>query len=386
MKKIPPKVSIVRCPNYEQEKVDQAIRKSLNLIGGIEKIVKPKDRVLLKVNILNADPPEKAVTTHPAVLRATIKLLKEAKAEVLVGEDPGIAYGDPEKAWKISGLKQAAVEEGAQVVSFRRGRQVNFPHNKQVSTLYIAQEVMEADLVISLPKLKTHNFTLFTGAIKNLYGTIPGFQKKELHALAPRPVDFAQLMVDIFSLIKPGLAIMDGIVGMEGDGPAAGPPRQIGVVLASEDLVALDAVSSSIIGYNPRQIDSTRIAHQRNLGVGKLEEIEIVGASLEKVKIPDFKLASSINVLLNRLPNFLISTVRHLAPLVLKVRPLINKEKCAGCGICVKHCPTGAISQTNRDYPKINYQKCIKCLCCQEFCPQRAISIQRSWLSQKLKI
>jgi len=378
-------ISLVKCSDYEQKRVDKAVRESLTLIGGLDKIIKAGQKVLLKVNMLNADPPEKAVTTHPALLRAVIKAVKEVKGEVLVGEASGIAYKDIEKAWQITGLKKAAQEEGAKVINFHQIEKIDNSHNKKVPTLHLAREVLESDVVISLPKLKTHNFTLFTGAIKNLYGCIPGFHKKELHRLAPRPEDFARLMIDIFSVIKPDLAIMDGIVGMEGDGPAAGSPRQIGVILASQDLVALDAVASYIIGYAPFDVDITRIATERGLGEGNLEKIEIKGASLEKIKIEDYRLASSINTLLKKVPGFVLFAFRYLAPWVLKIRPVIDKDRCTRCGICIKHCPTKAM-RMDKDCPVIDTKKCIRCFCCQEFCLQRAVGIKYNWLAKKFQI
>ena len=378
-------VSIVRCNSYQQEKVDDAVRKSVELIGGLNKIVHPQDKVLLKVNVLNADPPEKAVTTHPAVLKAVIRLVKEAGGKPVVGDAPGIAYKDAEKAWQITGLKKAAEEEGVEVVTFRWARQVESSFSKKVPYLHIAREALDADVVISIPKLKTHSFALFTGAIKNLYGTIPGFRKKELHARAPKPRDFARLMADILFTIHPALAIMDGIIGMEGNGPAAGSPRKVGLVLASRDLVALDAVASSIIGYNPLDVDIIRIAAEKGLGVAELGKIDVKGTDLEKVKLDDFELVSNINTLLNKIPSFLLFIGRFLAPYLLKVEPEINRERCTGCGICIEHCPTGAVRLSSR-VPEINRKKCIKCFCCQEFCPQKAVEIKYSWLARKLRI
>ncbi len=378
-------VSVVKCESYEQGKVDRAVRESLKLIGGLDKIIKTGQKVLLKVNMLNADPPEKAVTTHPALLRSVIRAVKEVGGEVLVGDSSGVAYQSMAKLWRVTGLKKAAEEEGARVINFQRVEEIDNSQNKKVPILHLAGEVLNSDVIISLPKLKTHNFTLFTGAIKNLYGCIPGFRKKELHRLAPRPEDFARLMVDIFSIIKPGLAVMDGIVGMEGDGPAAGSPRKIGVVLASTDFVALDAIASYIIGYNPFDIDITRVAAERGLGEGRLDEIEIRGNNLDEIRIGDYKLASSINVLLKRVPGFVLFIFKHLASWFLKIEPVIEKDKCTKCGVCLERCPTRAIVM-GKDYPIIDRKKCIKCFCCQEFCPQRAVGIRYNWLAKKLQM
>lgn len=380
-------VSIVKCNCYKQEKVDKAVNKSVELVGRLRDIIHPKDKVLLKVNMLNADPPEKAVTTHPAIVKSVIRLVKQAGGIPFIGDAPGIAYisKDAEKAWQKTQLKKAAKEEGAEVINFREIKKINNSKNRKVPTLHIAKEVLDMDVVISLPKLKTHNFALFTGAIKNLYGTIPGFRKKELHAQAPKPVDFAELVVDILSVVKPKLAIMDAVVGMEGNGPAAGSPRKVGVVLASRDCVAIDAVASSIIGYNPLDVDIIRVAGKRGLGEARLDRIDIRGTSLEEVKLADFELVSNINTLLERIPSFVLFIGKLLAPYILRVEPEVNPEKCTGCRVCIKHCPTQAMKLAS-SHTKINRKKCISCFCCQEFCPHRAVEIKYNWLARKLKM
>jgi len=381
------KVSIVRCDSYQQEEVDNAVRESLQLIGGIDEIIKPQDRVLLKVNMINSDFPEKAATTHPSILRAVIRVVKEMGGEAVVGDAPGVAYRYIERAWQKTGLRRAAEEEGAEVINFREVEEIdNSTNNKRIPVLHIAKEVLDADVVISLPKLKTHSFTLFTGAIKNLYGTIPGFRKKELHGLAPRPQDFAELMVDIFSVVKPSLAIMDGVVGMEGDGPVSGSPRKIGLILASRDLVSLDAVASNIIGYHPFDIEITKAGAKRGLGVGKLEEIEIKGVPLNEVKIEDFKLVSNLNTLLKRVPSFVFSTLRPAAYLFLKVTPGVDEDSCKRCGDCAEACPVKAIKMENHKCPVINQKRCIRCFCCTEVCSYGSMKIERNWLARKLKM
>ncbi|MBE0477720.1 DUF362 domain-containing protein [Candidatus Aerophobetes bacterium] len=381
------KVSIVKCDNYEQDEVDRAVRESVELAGGMRGIVNPGDKVILKVNVLNADVPEKAVTTHPAIAKAVIRLVKKAGGIPFLGDAPGIAYTyeDAREAWQATGLKKAAEEEGVEIVNFKQVKEIKTSVNKRVPVLHIAKDVMDADAVISLPKLKTHSFTLFTGAIKNLYGTIPGFRKKELHALAPKPEAFAELVVDILAAVKPKLAVMDAIVGMEGFGPAAGSPRRIGLVMASKDMVAVDAVASYIIGYNPLDVEITRVAYERGFGEARIEKLDIRGEKLEEVKLEDFQLINNLNTFLKRVPSFILFLARVAAPLFLKVEPQVNRENCVACGVCVKHCPTKAIKFAS-SIPKIQRKKCIKCFCCQEFCPEKAIIIKYNWLAKKLKM
>ncbi|MCD6574216.1 DUF362 domain-containing protein [Candidatus Aerophobetes bacterium] len=380
-------VSIVRCESYLQEEVDRAVKESVKLIGGLEGIIHKGDRVLLKVNMLNADPPEKAVTTHPAVVRAVVKLVKEVGGVPFLGEASGIAYRyeEAKKAWEITGFKEVAEEEDVEIVNFQQIKEIDNSKNRKVPLLHIAKEVIDADVIVTLPKLKTHSFALFTGAIKNLYGTIPGFRKKELHAIAPTPGEFAELMADILTAVYPELAIMDAIVGMEGNGPAAGSPRKIGLVLASRDPVAIDAVASSIIGCDPLDVDIIRVASERGLGVAELDKIKIKGTDLNEVKVEDFELVHNVNTLLKKMPSFVLFIGKLLAPYLIKVEPQIDLEKCGGCMVCTKHCPVEAIKMAS-DYPKIDRKKCIKCFCCQEFCPQKAVQIKYNWLARKLKV
>ncbi len=381
------KVSIVRCEEYEEDKVERALRESLELIGGLEKIVKPGDRVLLKVNMLMATPPKDAVTTHPAVLRAAVKLVQERGGLPLVGDSPGNAYANIEKALEVTGFKQICRETGAEIMKFgaKGVESLACPDSDLLPNLHISREVLGVDTIISLPKLKTHNYTLFTGAVKNMFGAVTGFHKGQFHLAAPHPVDFARLIVDIFSLVKPKLAIMDGIIGMEGHGPSGGEPKKIGVIMASEDCVSLDSVSANIIGYEPHQIDIIRIASERGLGKGNLEDIEIIGAPLEEVKVKDFELASLAHNILKSVPRFLYRPLKFLTTKYIKIYPSLIREKCVSCQICQKGCPAKAITMVE-NYPLLDYDKCIKCYCCHELCPERAFKIERSWLARKWSI
>ncbi len=404
-------VSIVKCDDYQQERVDQAVRESLDLIGGIKDLVHKGDRVLLKVNMLLGSKPEVAATTHPAVVKAVIQAVREAGGIPLIGDSPGNAYANVDKAYEDSGFRQAAEEMSAEIVKFEsagsraidvvslfKGEDLSYlslnGRKRVVKTIHISKEVLDADVVISLPKLKTQNYTLFTGAIKNMYGAVPGFRKKEFHRLAPRPVDFATLLVDIFVATKPRLAIMDGIVGMEGHGPAGGDPRFVGIIAASTDCVSLDAVCSAIISLDPMIVDTTRIAFESGLGEARLDRIEIKGTPWHEVKVDDYKLSTNVNVWLTKAPGLLLAILKPLAKWCIKVRPRVNPEKCVRCQICVKNCPVQAMREVevkNKKVPYssmivIDYRKCIQCFCCHEVCPHKAVEINRNWLARKWEI
>ncbi|MFZ5639121.1 MAG: DUF362 domain-containing protein [Bacillota bacterium] len=374
-------VAIVRCGDYTQDRVDKAVLECLDLVGGLAKWVKPGDRVLLKANILSAKPPEAGVTTHPAVIKAVIRAVQMAGGIPSVGDSSGgiIAGQSPTRVSLVAtGIQAAAEEMGAQVVNFDLAGVREIPNpGGRVPVYHIAGPVFEADVVISLPKLKTHSATLFTGAVKNMYGTIPGFRKAEYHRLAPKPADFAEVLVDIFARARVKLAIMDGILAMEGNGPAAGPTRSLGLLLASGDSVALDVVASSIIGFNPLAIATTRIAGARGLGEADINKITVHGVPLEQARIRDFALPS--NALLERLPDFVVKGFLG----VLKARPEVDPDKCTGCEFCVQNCPVGVMELQDR-VPAIEYDKCISCLCCQELCPRQAVELKQHHPAGKL--
>lgn len=337
------KVSIVKCNDYS--KVKNAIRHSLDLIGGLEKVIKPDDRVLLKVNILMAKKPEYAVTTHPSVVKAVIQLVKEKGGMVFVGDSAG-GTGLTDKAFAVSGIKSVTEQENVELLNFEK------TGTYRIKGLNIAKPLLDSDVVISLPKLKTHTFTFFTGAVKNLFGGIPGKQKSELHSKHKKLEDFSNMLLDIYSAVKPKLGIMDGILGMEGDGPSNGKVVRSNVILSSFDCISLDYVSSTLIGYNPMGIATTRLAFERKLG--ETENIEIVGEKLENVKI-DFKKPISEDAKEN-------------------VVPFVDKDKCRKCLTCVNICPVNAINAVNNNIT-FNRMKCIRCYCCSELCPNGAIGL-----------
>lgn len=366
-------VAIVKCAEYHQEQVDRAVREALDGIGGIDRYVKPGQRVLLKVNALSMKPPEAAVTTHPVFIKAVAQEVRRAGGIVLIGDSSGgmIAGQAPTRqTFEVAGIAKAAAEAGAELLNFDISGVSAVDCKGPIKTIHIAKTVLEADVVISLPKLKTHSATIFTGAIKNMYGSVPGYRKAEYHRMAPQLKNFAEVLVDIFEATRPHLAIMDGIIGMEGNGPAAGKPRHVGLVLAGADCVALDAVASMVIGLNPERVLTTTIAWKRGLGTAKQDEIEIIGEALDQVVIRDFDLPS--NAMMGSMPGFIVRGLLGM----LRARPEVNKGACAGCGFCVQSCPVQAMEMKG-NAPEIDYGKCISCLCCQELCPEKAVDMKQ---------
>lgn len=370
-------VAVTRCPDYDDERVREAVRKAIGLIGGLADVIKPGDKVLLKANMLAPSDPEAAVTTHPAIVRAVIGAVKDAGGIPVVADSPGYFYaGGKCRALTMCGLKEVADElevESTQFEAMENGFvETDVPGGVYLNRIYAARLALEADVIITLPKLKTHASTWYTGAVKNLFGAVATKTRKQAHKLATYE-RFSGSVVDIYSVLKPGLAIMDAVVGMEGEGPRHGKPRKAGLILASKDPVALDAVASKIIGYDPMEIATTREASARGLGNGNLDDIDVLGERIADVAL-DFDKPSGKRINIPPL-------IMKIAANFLKVEPLCVEEVCDKCGICAKSCPVDAIAMS--PYPAIDRNICIECYCCNEMCPTGAMEIRKSWLAKR---
>ncbi|MBN1254609.1 MAG: DUF362 domain-containing protein [Deltaproteobacteria bacterium] len=323
-------------------------------------------KVLIKPNVLRSSEPTEHIVTNPAVLRAVVEKVETMQpASLIVGDNPGIiSYGANEEAFRKTGLLEAA--QGYYQNIGNDSVKVDF-NPDFMPTVSISQAVMDADVIISLPKFKTHGLTVITGAIKNSYGLLPGAQKAKLHRAAGSAERFHEMLVDVFQIRVPDLFIVDAIVGMEGNGPASPDLREIGLILASDNAVALDAVIATMMGCEPGRLRFLRKAKEKGLGDYDLSTIELIG---ELKRIPDFKLpplGGEAN-----LRNQELQEAFHSRTIV---RPHPNPDLCTGCGTCVAQCPVSALSMTD-DLPQVDASTCIACFCCQEICPEKAITLQ----------
>lgn len=363
------KVALYRCDDYDIDNVHNAVKRSIDLLGGIERFVKPGMKVLLKPNLLTTAAAEDAVVTHPEVVRAVGRLVQGAGAVVWVGDAPG-GYGkNIDEIFEKSGLRHVAAEEDFEIVKFTTA---NF-----VEGIPIASQVFDADFIISIPKLKTHCITIMTGAVKNTFGTVTGLYKAECHSRAPKEEELAKIMVKVHSISRPGLTVVDGIVGMEGDGPSGGTARQLSVVMAGEDPVAIDSCIARIIGVRPVDVAVTRLAHEAGLGEIDQSKIEIAGEAIENFIVKDFKLPRTIPF--DAVPRPILKWLFGL----VGFKPKIDEDVCVRCGLCKKACPVDCIRIEELGC-SIDYKKCVRCLCCHEVCPHKAISIDRNWLTKKI--
>ncbi|OGB90961.1 hypothetical protein A2625_06680 [candidate division WOR-1 bacterium RIFCSPHIGHO2_01_FULL_53_15] len=378
------KVIIERCDSYSDQPVDAAIHKLLENLGGLEQFVKPGDKVLIKPNALMGASPKLAVTTHPTVITSVVKAVVRCGGIAWVGDSPGNAYANVEKSLTEAGIKQAAESAGAKVVYFQK-HGVTYARspsgNKKIKRIPIANPVLDANVIINIAKLKTHGLTLYTGAIKNMFGSVPGFHKSHFHKECPDPADFARSIVDVFEITRPKLNIIDAVYGMEGNGPSDGAPRKLGLIMASTDAVALDAVGSYLIGFKPSQIETTKAGYKRGLGEDRLEDIEVVGARLDEVRQADWKHAANLSRLIEWLPEPLYK----LAAGWITVNPSIDQGKCTQCMVCVNNCPVKTIHYKDK-VVKINLKDCIHCFCCHELCEYKAVKLNKSWLTRLIRI
>ncbi|NWF92872.1 MAG: DUF362 domain-containing protein [Syntrophaceae bacterium] len=364
-----PTVSIVRCPNYNEEEVLRGLQQAIDLIGGIRSFVKRGDRVLLKPNLLSGKPPERAVTTHPSIIKGVIQMVKEEGGFPLLGDSP--AMGSTTGAAEKSGIKRIADTLGCPIVEFNRPVVPAERKGRIFKNIEIDQAVFEADVIINLPKWKTHAQMLLTLGVKNLFGCIPGTRKALWHLKAGEDSRiFARMLVDIYQIVQPSLTILDGIVGMEGNGPGSGNPIPLGLILASRDPLCLDQVVCDLLGIPRKSLLTNRVAFEQGLG---RDEIEVVGEEVEGVKIPSFEFPALSRIDWN-LPGFIRKSLKN----GLNPKPVVKKELCQLCNRCVEICPP-KILKLNEEGPVFDYGKCIRCFCCQEVCPEGAISVQNGW-------
>jgi uncharacterized protein (DUF362 family)/Pyruvate/2-oxoacid:ferredoxin oxidoreductase delta subunit len=381
------KVYIVQCPDYTE--IDEKLTALVNLMGGMGKFARNGEKIVLKANLLREARPEQAVCTHPSVIAAVGRLAREEGAHPVIADSPGGGYRYTakvlDKIYRTSGMLGAAQQAGIEVNRDTTSRPVSYAAGMLTKHFDIITPVFEADGLFNLCKMKTHLFTVMTGAVKNLFGVIPGLIKTGYHAKLHDTMKFAGMLLDLAQYISPRLTIMDAVLAMEGDGPGSGNPRQVGLLLGSQDPLALDVVAGEIMGIDRTENPILMAAEGRGLKPNRIEEIEIVGTQLADAKVPDFKRSqvSAGSLGLESIPWYQ-KILEPFAKNAFTVRPRVLWDRCIACGTCIEGCPVQAVSLVN-EKAYIEDGECIRCYCCHELCPEEAIGLFRSWLYQLLK-
>jgi len=391
------RVALIRCDDYDQAHVEQGLRSCFDLLGGIDHFIKPGQKVLLKVNLLRAMAPASAATTHPVIVAMLAKLVQEAGAHPIVFDSPGGPFTPAALRVIYRKTEMTLAEEyGAELNYDTTSTQVSHPEGVLMHRLDIAQRLLDADVVINLPKLKTHNLTTLSCGVKNLFGVIPGLLKLSYHAKMQDRNVFSSGLLDILTFVKPALNILDAVVAMEGNGPSGGDPRRVGAILASENALSLDIAAASLVCFEPLSVLTTFEAVKRGLTTGKLQDIELVGENLDAMRVPDFRKGTVATIDPGLMPkrlqeaidgshspkgrNILRDVTQGWMAKQLLVTPRAGPN-CTGCGSCARQCPVQAIKIVNGK-AKMDANICIRCYCCHELCPQLAVVLERPWLGR----
>lgn len=362
------KVVLRKCEEYDVDLIEGLIAEIYDEGGG-----PPPDgkTILVKPNILTDDDPARCISTHPVVVEAVVRFLQVRGARVLIGDSPAI-HSRNFRASR-SGIKDVCERTGAEWSVF-----TDKPGSVKVAgrSLKIARAALEADLIISLPKFKTHELMYLTGAVKNSLGMVPGLQKAAQHALHQDRVSFGKFLVDLNEAILPHFFLIDGIMAMEGPGPGNGFPVKMGIIAGSTNPVALDVIISKIAGYDPLEIPTNMVAITRGKWLSAENEIEYDGPELSTIIRENF-LRVGIRKNGNIAVQFVLRRIKFLRK--LEHRPVFISKNCIGCGKCIAICPVKALEfhPEKKNRVLLTDIKCIRCFCCSEVCPSNAVEIRR---------
>lgn len=364
-------VAVVRCKTYNVEAVKPALEEALNAVNGLD-FVMPGMKIIIKPNLVSFKKPDAAATTHPALLEALVEMLLARGAGVTIGDSPGGPHSLPllNRVYAATGMDRLE-KLGAKLNRNMNEKTVDFPEGKVLKNFTYTEYLDEADAIIDFCKLKSHGMLGMSAAVKNLFGTIPGLKKPEVHYKFQNDAEFADMLVDLNEYFKPRLAICDAVVGMEGNGPTAGTPRQIGAIIASKSTYYADVVGAELIGMNIDGLPTLQAAYERGFAPASSKNLRVYG-DIRALTVDDFKAPPVRGLSFMRKGNVL----HFISKAALEHKPTLKKRLCAGCGECARMCPAKAIEMKNKK-PHINREKCIRCFCCQEFCPRAAMVAHR---------
>lgn len=381
------KAVLLKCTEYDVNILEKKLREGFELLGGeayLKKLIPQGSRVLLKPNFLSVEQPGSPVVTHYAVFEAVIRIIKEYSSDISFGDSPG--FGDAKRAAEKSGLMEVADRYGVKFKDFSETVHVKLDKYILCSSLEVSKVPYEADVVITLPKLKTHAMAYFTGAIKNQFGCIYGTQKALWHTRMPNINNFCKMLLDLNTAVNTNFAILDGIMAMEGNGPKNGSPKKMNTLIMGRCLSAVDSVAVRLIGYdNPLDTPTLKEAYDNKWGAVLPSEIEVLGENIDNMKAKEFRLARTAGGFRMTNPKLLRFASSILAP-----RPWLIEDKCIGCRRCEEVCPEKGkvikmVEKDNKLKPTWEMKNCIRCFCCQELCPAGAIETKNTVLGKLIE-
>jgi len=367
-----------KCQTYDIQTLKDKIAQIFSETGFDNKL-STISSILLKPNLLGAYQPDRAITTHPNIAAAVIEILKDHGIKIALMDNPGGTVTQK----KVYQQTRMADLVKTYAIEIKYSLHDGIYHFNKKTRYTINKSFIDSEAIINLCKMKTHMYTLFTGAIKNFYGVIPGLAKSNLHRLAPNPTKFAEFVVDIYELVKDRVVfnLMDCILGMDGDGPSAGEVKKFGLLIGGENAVAVDYFASRIMGFKPEKIPITRITAKRQ-GLN-FSEFSLTGDIADSYLLENCNIQKSKRK--NRILNMLSVPLKGVIMRFFWTIPYFNEEKCVRCNACVKFCPAKALTLEQNDAtPQLDPQKCILCMCCIEICPEQAISLKKSFLGKML--
>ena len=367
-------VFLTSCPSYEFPVLQAAVERAADALG-LERYIRPGMQVLLKPNLLMKARPDRAVVTHPLVTAAIGVYLQRLGASITIADSPGGIYSPAvlKGIYAACGYEDIAREHGFTLNLDCSYRPMEVPNGRRSKVFQVIAPALDADLIVDIAKLKSHCMTGLSGAVKNLFGVVPGLMKPELHCRFPQREAFGTMITDLCQALHPVLSIVDGVMAMEGNGPTGGLPRYVGALLASRSPYAADLACARIIGMEPESIPPLRAAMERGLCPRSADELVWLCEPASRFAVPDFLQPESKSAdFITRLPKFL----QPLAARLATPSPQIRTAECVGCGKCAESCPQHTI--TIRDHKAvIDYSNCIRCYCCHEMCPKHVIDIRR---------
>jgi uncharacterized protein (DUF362 family)/Pyruvate/2-oxoacid:ferredoxin oxidoreductase delta subunit len=373
------RVAIVACDNYRADTVNSAIAQLLTLLPGWEAPFASSNQVLLKPNLLMRRLPEEATTTHPEVVRQMAIRMQTMGKSCLLADSPGGPFSETllSRVYEGCGMTKLAREGLLRLNSNVKHCEIEVANGLILKRMTIAAFAASGMPMLNICKLKTHMMMTFTGAVKNIFGIVPGALKAEYHFRMPGEDDFADALIDICLAGQPKFNVMDAIVAMEGAGPSSGNPRETKLLLASLDPFALDLVATHLIGLAPAAVPTVRRSIARGLSPDNVDEVELVGLKLDQACINDFAIP------ITKGPSFLGGRAKRIADAAIRPLPVFNFKICTGCGICARHCPAKVI-EMRQGRPHLKLAGCIRCFCCHELCPSKAVDIKRKPLMRLL--